>query len=162
MVKKSYYKQTLSPLKMPRIFIVLITIITTAVSCSVHSRTYQTENEDTYLIKKIKKKNDWYFIYAAQNDEIFLICSREPKDKISYSHYPKVLRNSCYQLSLESFRFAEFEMVGRKAHWNLYVTEIKLDSITEVCIDQKNDGFYTNDIYFTDDLKGLYYVREKQ
>lgn len=150
-------------MQMKKFLLILTTVIlATAFSCSVHTRTYQTENKDTYLIKKIKKKNDWYFIYAAQNDKIFLICSEAPKDKILYSHYPKIHRNSCYQLSLESFRYAEFEMLGRKAHWNLYVTGIELDSITEVCIDQKNDGFYTNDIYFTDDLKGLYYVREKQ
>lgn len=145
------------------LFILATVIIATAFSCSVHTRTNQTENKNTYQIKKIKKKNDWYFIYAAQNGKIFLILSLEPKDKTLYSHYPMIHRNGCYRLSLDSFRYVDFESLGRRApSSNLHISGVQLDSITTIVIDRKIDGYYIDDFLFTDDLKGLYYIREKQ
>ena len=148
---------------MKKFLLILTTVIlATAFSCSVHTRTYQTENEDTYLIKKIKKKNDWYFIYAAKNDKIFLICSPEPKDKALYACYPKIQRHKRYNLSLRSRRYAMFDVGGEVNMWSYKTTAFQLDSITWVYVDRKSDGYYIGDLFFTYDLEGLYYVREKQ
>lgn len=121
----------------------------------------------TYLIKKIKTKNSWYIIYASRQDSIYKIVVG--KEAVANTECEKIAVNKYYKLELKSRRENVPVINGVKlkpinhldVKSNTYDKEgiecYSYDEYTEICTEPKK-GIY--DLYFTDDLKGLYYCEK--
>lgn len=61
------------------------------------------KNIKEYRIERIKKRNNWYFIYASRNESLFKIVSKETTDEGKYVRHDKIRRHKKYYLILESY-----------------------------------------------------------
>ncbi len=139
-------------------FLLLFTCLIYLCSCS--KRTIATEGTTTYnelyKVKKIKKVNDWYFIYFQRNDSIFKVVSYDSRDKTLPENSPKIEKGKRYNLTMHSFREDLSRFLGGD-----YIGDpfgVQLDSITTVSPEPKNGVW---DIYRTTDLVGLYYLKQR-
>lgn len=110
-----------------------------------------TTYNELYKVKKIKKVNDWYFIYFHRNDSVFKVISREPTDTKDFEKYPKIKKRGRYDLTLISF---EDYVNGMWVPG--FLGNIMLPGKTPVRLEPENDIYM---IYLTPDLKGLYYQK---
>ena len=113
-------------------------------------------NKDLYEVAKIKKVNDWYFIYLNKNDSVFKVVSKEHLDKNSLAGYNKIKKNGKYNLILQSYIDTSPIINGYKIIPQGYTGAYQLDSITNVSLEPQNNIY---DIYYSPDLNGLYYLK---
>ena len=144
-----------------------ICLFVTLFSCSTPKMIPQaSEIESGYLIKKITSKNSWYIIYAQKQDSLYkIVVGKEAEyradcEKIAVGRY--------YNLNLKSrkenvpvingVKLKPVNYLDVKSH--AYDKEgiecYSYDDETEICIEPKK-GIY--DLYYTDDLKGLCYLK---
>lgn len=126
-------------------------------SCSSPKGITQGQKEETsYLIKKIKSKNSWHIIYAQKQDSLYKIVVR--KEGLSGDNCKKIVVGKYYNLELKLRRENAPEINGVKLKPVNYldVECYSYDQETEICIEPKK-GIY--DLYYTDDLKGLCYLK---
>ena len=112
-------------------------------------------NKDLYKVTKIKKVNDWYFIYLNKNDSVFKVVSKEHLDKNSLAGYYKIKKNGKYNLNLQSYIDTSPIINGYRIIPQGYTGAYQLDSLTIVFLEPQNNIY---DIYYSPDLNGLYYV----
>jgi len=139
-----------------KIFLYVYSILV-LVSCSSPKGITQGRGEGSmYLIKKIKSKNSWYIIYAKKQDSLYKIVVR--KEGLSGDDCKKIVVGKYYDLELKSRRDNAPEINGVKLKPVNYldVECFSYDEETEICIEPKK-GIY--DLYYTDDLKGLCYLK---
>lgn len=126
-------------------------------SCSTQKGMPQGGKEESgYLIKKITSKNSWYIIYAKKQDSLYKIIVR--KEDLWGGDCKKIAVGKYYDLELKSRRENAPEINGVKLKPANYldVECYSYDHETEICIEPKK-GIY--DLYYTDDLKGLCYLK---
>ena len=111
-----------------------------------------------YRIERIKKKNNWYFIYASRNDSLFKIVSKKPADKDKYTLYNKIRRHKRYDLVLEAYSDHAPIINGVKAAIPGYTGGFCLDRCTTVMLEPRN-GIW--DLYYSPNLKGIHYLPPK-
>lgn len=129
------------------------------VSCSLSKNNIRQDEEGTsnYLIKKIKKVNSWYIIYAQRQDQLYKIVVREaarPSPECK-----KIVIGKCYNLRLKS-RQENAPVVNGVKLYPMNYLDVQCycyDEETVICIEPKK-GIY--DLYYTDDLRGLFYIRQ--
>lgn len=108
-----------------------------------------------YRIERIKKKNNWYLIYASRSDSLFKIVSKKTKDKEKYARHDKIRRHKKYHLILESYSDNAPVVNGVKVVIPGYTGGFCLDSCTTVMLESRN-GIW--DLYTSPNLKGIYYI----
>ncbi len=125
-------------------------------SCSGSKILAQDKNDDSkYLIKKIRAKNSWHIIYAEKQESLYKIVVgkadmiRGDCERISVGKY--------YSLELKSIRDNAPEINGIKLKPVNYVGCYVYDKSTEICLEPKKGIL---DLYYTDDLKGLCYLKK--
>ncbi|WP_155847217.1 hypothetical protein [Algoriphagus marincola] len=126
-------------------------------SCSSSKGFTQDGNIDSkYRIKKIKTKNSWYIIYAEKQDSLYKIVVGKPNT--INDDCKKIVVGKYYDLELKSRRDNTPEINGVKLKPVNYldVECYSYDEDTEICIEPKKG---INDLYYTDDLKGLCYLK---
>lgn len=108
-----------------------------------------------YLIKKIKSRKAWYIIYAEKQDTLYKVVA---KKEIVSDECKKIAVGKYYDLDLKSRRENAPEINGVKLKPMNYldIECFSYDEETEICIEPKK-GIY--DLYYTDDLKGLCYLK---
>lgn len=114
-------------------------------------------NSTGYLVKNIESKNSWYIIYAEKNDSIYKIVVGKNEDNVD-KDLKKIVIGQYYDFKLQSRRDSAPEIGGVKLNPinRLDVECYSYDKKTEICIEPKK-GIY--DLYYTKDLKGLYYKK---
>lgn len=116
------------------------------------------QNSDSikeYRIERIKKRNNWYFIYASRNDSLFKIASKETTDKGKYARHDKIRRHKKYDLILESYSDNAPVVNGVKVVIPGYTGGFCLDSCTTVMLEPRK-GIWN--LYTSPNLKGIYYL----
>ena len=139
-------------------FLILFTCFIGLWSCSrlTMNCTEKIHDSNSYKVVKIKKENNWYFIYLKRNDSIFKVVTQEPADKTEFEGYCKIKKQKKYNLCLFSYR--DNLIINGIRVWNIgEICGLKLDSITEVTVEPENDIW---DLYYSKDLKGLYYIEK--
>lgn len=133
--------------------IVFFCVIVFLTSCSASSRIVQ--NEQGYLIKKIKSINSWYAIYAEKEGVVFkIVVKKGGGNNIDCN---KIKVGNYYILSLHARSENAPEIGGVKLvpMNRLDMQCYQYDSDTKICIEPKKGIF---DLYYTNDLNGLCYV----
>ncbi|MAL12735.1 MAG: hypothetical protein CL554_19880 [Algoriphagus sp.] len=141
--------------------------VLTLLSCSTPKGIAQGQKEEPgYLIKKIKSKNSWHIIYAQKQDSLYKIVVG--KEGLSRDNCKKIVVGKYYDLELKSRREnvpvingvklkpVNYLDVKSPAYDKEGVECYSYDEKTEICIEPKK-GIY--DLYYTDDLKGLCYLK---
>lgn len=107
-----------------------------------------------YLITEIKTINSWYIIYAEKQDTCYKIIVK--KDKKENNDCKKIIIGNCYNLKLHAISENVPKIRGVKISPVNYLdmTCHAYDEETEICIEPENGIF---DLYYTEDLSGLYY-----
>ena len=136
-------------------------------SCSSSKGFTQDGNIDSkYRIKKIKTKNSWYIIYAEKQDSLYKIIVG--KSDVINDDCKKIAVGKYYDLELKSRRenvpvingvklkSVNYLDVKSPAYDKEGIECYSYDEKTEICIEPKK-GIY--DLYYTDDLKGLCYLK---
>jgi hypothetical protein len=135
-----------------RIFFFVI-IFSILFSCSGNKRIPEQIDSSLYRIKKIENKKNWYIIFANRNDSTFMIVSK--KNALVSPYWEKIKIGSSYKLSLKSI-FPVINGVKMMPMNYLDYEGISIDENTIVNIDPQK-GIY--DIYSTNDLSGLFFVK---
>lgn len=106
-------------------------------------------------MKKIKSKNAWYIIYAEKQDTLYKVVV---KKEIVSGECKKIAVGKYYDLELKSRRENAPEINGVKLQPMNYldVECFSYDEETEICIEPKKRIY---DLYYTNDLKGLCYLK---
>lgn len=111
------------------------------------------DTSNLFKIEKISKKNDWFFIYASNNDKLYRILSQAPQRTDSLEKYDIIEKGKTYCLNLHSFTESvprsEPTMSSLSMIW---IGTLILDKKTRIEFNEDNDCF------FTDNLRGLYYL----
>ena len=126
-------------------------------SCSSSKGFIQDGNIDSkYRIEKIKAKNSWYIIYAEKQDSLYKIVIG--KSNVGNRDCDKIVVGKYYDLNLKSIRDNAPEINGVKLNPLNYldIECYSYDDKTEICIEPQK-GIY--DLYYTDDLEGLCYLK---
>lgn len=136
-------------------------------SCSASKGVTQGVMEESgYLIKKIKNKNSWHIIYAQKKDSLYKIVVG--KEDLLRGECNKIVVGKFYDLELKSRREnvpvingvrlkpVNYLDVKSPAYDKEGIECYSYDEKTEICIEPKK-GIY--DLYYTDDLKGLCYLK---
>ena len=108
-----------------------------------------------YQIERIKRNNNWFFIYASRNDSLFKIVSKKPIDKGNHDRHAKIRRHRKYLLILDSYSANAPIIAGIKAWIPGYTGGFYLDSCTNVVLEPHNGIF---DLYSSPNLDGIYYL----
>ena len=138
-------------------FIIFSVYLLYLCSCSkqIISDSERTCYDTLYRVNKIKKINDWYLIYLQRNDSIFKVVTHEPSDKTRFEGRCKIKKHGRYDMIIKAYR--DTHTWNGLNIWPIgYTGGFNLDSITIVSVEPEN-GIW--DIYNTDDLQGLYYMR---
>ena len=139
------------------IILILLSSLLYLCSCSKHTIAdgERTSTDMLYQVKRIKKVNDWYFIYLQRNDSIFKVITHEPSDKETFEDHQKIRKRGRYNLHIMSYK--DSLMWNGINIWPIgYTGGVYLDSITTVSVEPEN-GIW--DLYSTYDLEGLYYIK---
>lgn len=128
-------------------------------SCTGSKSLAEDRNDDSkYLIKKIRAKNSWHIIYAEKQDSLYKIVVGKA-DVIRGDCDEKIAVGKYYDLELKSRRDNVPVINGIKLKPMNYldVECYAYDEETEICIEPKKGIL---DLYYTDDLKGLCYLKK--
>lgn len=120
-------------------------------SCSVPKKL--GSNETTYLIKKIKKQNTWYIIYAEKNNTLFKIVSKADN---SYDNCNQLKVGKRYMINLSSRKENAPDIGGVKLDPVGYTGCYKYDSETVICLEPKKG---INDLFYTNEIKGICFLK---
>ncbi|WP_114751992.1 hypothetical protein [Pleomorphovibrio marinus] len=136
-------------------------------SCSTPKGITQgLKEEPGYLIKKIKSKNSWHIIYAQKQDSLYKIVVG--KEVMAGDGCNKIVVGKSYDFELKSrkenvpvingvrLKPVNYLDVKTPAYDKGGVECYSYDEKTEICTEPKK-GIY--DLYYTDDLKGLCYLK---
>lgn len=133
-------------------FLASIVLLT---SCSSTKKVMVISDNDTsYCIKKIYKKNSWYIIYAERKDTLFKIVSYE-ENNIN-DNCKKIVVGQRYDFELKSKRENAPIIGGVKLDPVGYTGCYEFDKETIICLEPKR-GIY--DLFYTNDLKGICYLK---
>jgi len=125
------------------------------ISCGLNKRGVDLEGKGValYMIDRIDSLNNYYLVYAKNQDSIYkIVIGKDLSKKCKQT----ILLKEKYFLSLKSKRELAPIINGVKiAPFN--VDCFVFDEETTICIEQ-DIGIY--DLYFTDDIVGLCYVRK--
>jgi len=133
-------------------FTIIAILIVVLFSCSSYKQVTKDFGPSAYSIDKIKTKNDWYFIHATRNDSVFMIVSK--KSLLIMPNHQKIEVGNCYDLNLKSI-IPVINGVKMMPMNYLDFEGISLDERTTVNI-SPDQGI--NDIYDSNNLKGLYLI----
>jgi len=126
--------------------------VLTLLSCSTPKGIAQGQKEEPgYLIKKIKSKNSWHIIYAQKQDSLYKIVVGK-----YYDLELKSRRENVPVINGVKLKPVNYLDVKSPAYDKEGVECYSYDEKTEICIEPKK-GIY--DLYYTDDLKGLCYLK---
>lgn len=132
------------------LFLILIVILN---SRATSEKINQQQNLNSFLIKNIECKNNWFIISAYRNDSTFMIVSK--KVVILNPNWEKLKIGNYYSLKLSSI-IPVINGVKMNPINYLDFAEIKLDEEIFVNINPKKGVF---DIYSSENLKGLYLIK---
>ncbi|WP_157370253.1 hypothetical protein [Aquiflexum balticum] len=139
--------------------IVFICSLFMLLSCSGSKGLNQDRNDDSkYLIKKIRAMNSWHIIYAEKQGSLYKIVVGKA-DEVRGDCDEKIAVGEYYDLELKSRRDNAPVINGVKLKPMNYldVECYAYDEETEICIEPKKGIL---DLYYTDDLIGLCYLRK--
>ena len=122
-------------------------------SCSGVKQINQVTDKDSYKVNKIESKNDWSFIYTIRNDSTFMIVSK--KTEVVSPDWEKIKIDSYYNFKLSSI-IPVINGVKMIPMNYLDFAGIELDKRTFVNINPDKGIF---DIYSSENLKGLYFIK---
>ena len=128
-------------------------MILSFLSCSGVKQINLVPDKDSYKVNKIDSKNDWYFIYASRNDSTFMIVSK--KVEVTNPDWEKIRPDNYYNFKLSSI-IPVINGVKMIPVNYLDFAGIELDKQTYVNINPDKGIF---DIYSTDNLKGLFFIK---
>jgi len=121
---------------------------------------YAQMSDSLYLIKKINKKGNYYFIEVKRNDSLFLILSEKPKleelNYISQNNLSKIKKGEYY-----NFIFTTQLKYNNKVTQTLLNRPINYLDIQYFTIGKRKFKYrkkYHYKIYSTLNLVGLFYV----
>lgn len=133
-------------------------------SCSSSKKTIQNDISK-YRIKKITSKNSWYVIYAEKQDSLYKIVTGKEKGD---NDCQKIAVGKYYDLELKSRR-ENIPVIGGIKLKPVNYLDVKsssydkegvecysYDKKTEICTEPQK-GIY--DVYYTEDLKGLCFLK---
>jgi hypothetical protein len=132
---------------------IITILILFLLSCNGIKQINQVHDKDSFQINRIESKNDWYFIYAIRLDSTFMIVSK--KVDIEKPEWEKIKTGNYYKFRLSSI-IPVINGVKMIPINYLDFAGIKLDEQTLVNINPEK-GIY--DIYSSDNLKGLYFIK---
>jgi hypothetical protein len=127
-------------------------------SCACNRKIEQKDSiSKAYLITDIKAKNSWYLIYAERLDTCYKIVVKK-HEKVN-RNCEKIIVGNYYNLNLRarSEKVIEIRGVNINPINNIDVHCYSYDEDTNICIEPENGIF---DLYYTDDLTGLYYLKK--
>lgn len=113
-----------------------------------------SDNNTNYLIKKIAKKNSWYIIYAERNDTLYKIVSYA-ESKVD-ENCKKMVVGGKYGFELKSKKENAPIIGGIKLDPVGYTGCYQFDKETIICLEPKRGIF---DLFFTNDIKGICYLK---
>jgi len=124
--------------------IIILALFLLFYSCSGLKQTAIEHNSSSFLIKKIKSKNDWYIIYATKNDSLFKIISK--KESCNNRECKKIIVGRYYDFVLHSRKKEAIEINGVRIQPMNYLDVhcYSYDKETTICIEPKK-GIY--DLY---------------
>jgi hypothetical protein len=122
-------------------------------SCAETGKTNTQHDLNSYLIKKIRKQNDWFIIFANKHDSTFMIVSKRPETV--NQNLGKIKIGEYYNLKLTSI-IPVIHGVKLIPINYLDFSGINLDKKTVVNINPEK-GIY--DIYSADNLTGLFLLK---
>ena len=128
-----------------------------AFACSSSKEVTQEVNADSkYYIRKIKNKNSWCIIYAEKQDTLFKIVVGT--SNVINDDCKEIAVGKYYDFELKSKRenAPKINGVGMNPINYLDIECYSYDEETDICIEPKKG---INDLYYTEDLLGLYYLR---
>ncbi|WCT13636.1 hypothetical protein [Mucilaginibacter jinjuensis] len=137
----------------------LILISIALVACASSKREgvkHPAKNVATsYKVYKIDSINTYYLIYARGHDTLFKIVSKKNSVK---SHY-KIKVNTSYEFKLHSSLLNRH--IGAKIllpQNSLLVNCFSYDDKTQICL----EGDSIRDLYYAENIKGLYFIKTKR
>ena len=131
------------------IFIVLMVLFS---SC-VGKKSTVTENKvEGYRIEKIKKKGDWYIIYAVKEDTLYKIISKENKKGVSDCQ--RIKKGNKYKFQLKSEKDFAPTIDGIKISPINFNGCYYYSDNTLICLEPEN-GIW--ELFTEQNVKGLYF-----
>jgi len=126
-------------------------------SCSITRNATMSNHDTGYKIKKIEKNKDWYIIYAEREYTLYKI--------VSYSYPEDKTTEDCKKIKVG--RSYAFELISRKEglpdDLKQYVPSFRtcytFYNDTQICIEPEN---FIYDLFLTDDLRGLCYIKKSK
>lgn len=139
---------------------ILATLILIFLFYSCHSLKTSTDynnGHSSYLVKKIKSKNDWHLIYAVKNDSMYKIVVK--KEVIKNQECRKIIVGQYYDFVLHSRRENAPEINGIKIVPvnSLDIECFAYDNKTSICIEPKKG---IDDLHFAENVRGLCIIQE--
>lgn len=137
---------------MKKAITLLLSITVLFLSCKSLKNEHASKEDDLYKVFKLDSINDWYLIYALRKDTVYKIVSHKENNQDC-----ELIRvGSKYKLSLKSMTEVAPVINGVKmVPMNYLDISHMFDENTAIRVD---NGSY--DLYFTDNIKGLCFVRE--
>jgi len=131
------------------IFIIFMVLFS---SC-VGKRIIVTEtNVEGYLIEKIKKKGDWYMIYASKEDTLYKIISKKIKNRVYECE--KIKKGNKYKFQLKSEKDFAPTIDGIKISPINFNGCYYYSDNTLICLEPEN-GIW--ELFTAQNVKGLYF-----
>lgn len=119
-------------------------------SCAVKKDPITEKKTDSYLVEKIRKKGEWYMIYASKEDTLYKIISKKSKDINGLC--TKIKRGKEYDFILQSEKNFAPTIDGIKINPVNFSGCYYYSGNTLICLEPEN-GIW--ELYTAENIKGL-------